>query len=77
MPQKKRAAEIFASHFPPKIPIQDTAFYSRREAAAALGVHELTLLKHEQRGNLRGSRAGRKVLYRGLDLRRWVSGDDE
>ena len=76
MPQRRKSADTFTSHFPQKIPIQDAAYYSRRESAAALGLHYMTLAYAERKG-LKPSYAGGKVLYRGSDLRRWLSGDEE
>ncbi len=55
-----------------KAPINPDAFYSRREAAKVLGLAEITLLRNEQKEKLKAARAGRRVLYRGSELIRWL-----
>jgi hypothetical protein len=73
-----KPSAVFEKHFPRHIEeIKPGAYYTRRATAHAIGVHEQTLLKHEQSGNLRASHAGRKVLYKGSDIQRWLQGSDE
>ena len=60
-----------------KAPINPDAFYSRREAAKVLGLAEITLLRNEQKEKLKAARAGRRVLYRGSELIRWLENSYE
>lgn len=55
-----------------KTPINPDAYYSRREAAIVLGLAQITLLRNEQSEKLKAARAGRRVLYRGSELIRWL-----
>lgn len=60
-----------------KSSINPDAYYSRREAAAALGLAPITLLRNEQREKLKAARVGRRVLYRGSELIRWLEAGSE
>jgi hypothetical protein len=60
-----------------KAPINPDAYYSRREAAKVLGLAEITLLRNEQKEKLKAARAGRRVLYRGSELIRWLENSYE
>ena len=57
-----------------KQPILKDAFYSRRELQAAGICSPLTALRAEQSGHLKAHRAATKVLYRGSDIIKWLSG---
>jgi hypothetical protein len=60
-----------------KAPINPDAFYPRREAAKVLGLAEITLLRNERKEKLKAARAGRRVLYRGSELIRWLENSYE
>lgn len=76
MPQRRKSFDNFKQSFPAKIPIVDDCYYSRKESAAALGLHYMTFIQAERAG-LKRCYAGRLVRYRGSDLRRWLERDDD
>jgi hypothetical protein len=56
-----------------KQPIIETAPYDRQETIAVTGFSLSTLIREEERGNLKPRRKGRRVYYMGSDLLAWLS----
>lgn len=58
-----------------KQPIISSAPYDRQETIAVTGFSLSTLIREEERGNLKPRRKGRRVYYMGHDLLEWLSAD--
>src|SRR5262245_20833601 len=67
---KKKSRKITPARQRP--PIEPTAIYSRRWAAEAVGVSEITLFRAYDSGNLKGYRVGSRVSHSGQHLIDWM-----
>jgi hypothetical protein len=59
-----------------KQPIIENAVYEREEAIAITGFSLSTLIRAEKSGELKGRNIGRRRYYLGVDLLKWLQGDE-
>jgi hypothetical protein len=59
-----------------KQPIIENAVYEREEAIAITGFSLSTLIRAEKAGELKVRNKGRRRYYLGVDLLKWLQGDE-
>jgi hypothetical protein len=70
--RKSKAAAKKASRLATKPPLTPDRIYTSAEAALAIGVSTITLIRARNAGHLAELRAGRKVLHSGKQLLDWL-----
>lgn len=63
--------------FNSKQPIIETAVYNREEAVTVTGFSLSTLIRSEEKGNLKSRYQGRRRYYLGKDLLAYLAGNED